>query len=372
MQVTISFEKPAHMKSGGLAQKAQEVRNAGRHGDDILVHVNEEELNFLKEHFGPGSTNPTTGLPQFNIWDMLLPIAANVLLPGIGGTIGTALSGALGGGELVSALAPMVGNALVGGGVSALTGGDFGTGALAGGLSQPILSALGAGGSSGVLSGLNLMGSPAATAARTPAAGQTVNSFTRGATEAAGAAQANTASSLLKAAPLLLAASALGGAGGGQESAAPPASKVDTRGLEPVEFTREQLNPNVAENYGYGPEQVFFKNNRLPMTAEEKKKMEEKGVLTAAFGRYVKGGGTGTSDSIPAKLSDGEYVWDAQSVSMLGDGSSDAGAKKLDKMREIIRKEKGAALAKGKFAPDARSPLSYIKEVSKPNTVKGA
>jgi hypothetical protein len=363
MQVTISFEKPAHMKSGGLAQKAQEVRDAGRHGDDILVHVNEEELNFLKDHFGPGSTNPTTGLPQFNIWDMLLPIAANVLLPGIGGTIGTALSGALGGGELVSALAPMVGNALVGGGVSALTGGDFGTGALAGGLSQPLLSALGAGGSSGVLSGLNLMGNPAvATAAKTPAAGETINAFTRGATEAAGAAQANTASSLMKAAPLLLAASALGGAGGGgQTSATPPASKADTRGLEPVEFTREQLNPNIAENYGYGPEQVFFKNNRLPLTAEEKKKMEESGVLKAAFGRYVKGGGTGTSDSIPAKLSDGEYVVDSGTVSMLGDGSSDAGAAKLDKMREEIRKHKGAALAKGKFPPDAKAPLSYIK-----------
>ena len=359
MQVTISFEKPAHMKSGGLAQKAQEVREAGRNGDTVLVHVNEEELKWLKEHFGPGSTNPTTGLPQFNIFDMLLPIAANVFLPGIGGTIGTALSGALGGGELVSALAPMVGNALVGGGVSALTGGDFGTGALAGGLSQPILSALGAGGAGGVLSGLNLMGNPAA--ARTPAAGQTVNSFTKGATEAAGAAaRDSTTSSLMKAAPLLLAASALGG-GGAREEAAPPASKADTRRLEPVEFTREQLNPDVTTSYGYGPEQVFFKDNRLPMTAEEKKRMEERGVQTAATGRYVKGGGTGTSDSIPAVLSDGEYVIDAQTVSMLGDGSSDAGAKKLDDMRKKIRKHKGSALAKGDFAPNAKAPLSYMK-----------
>ena len=361
MQVTISFEKPAHMKSGGLAQKAQEVREAGRHGDDILVHVNEEELKWLKEHFGPGSTNPTTGLPQFNIFDMLLPIAANILLPGIGGTIGTALSGALGGGELVSALAPMVGNALVGGGVSALTGGDFGTGALAGGLSQPFLSALGAGGTSGVLSGLNLMSSPAAAAGYSGPKGVASQGLNEAARAAAGAAQqASTTSSLMKAAPLLLAASALGG-GGSQEQAAPPASKADTRRLEPVEFSREQLNPNVTTSYGYGPEQVFFKDNRLPMTAEEKKKMEQQGVQTAAMGRYVKGGGTGTSDSIPAVLSDGEYVIDAQTVSMLGDGSSDAGAKKLDAMREKIRKHKGSALAQGKFAPNSKAPLSYIK-----------
>jgi hypothetical protein len=79
------------------------------------------------------------------------------------------------------------------------------------------------------------------------------------------------------------------------------------------------------------------------------------------MGTYVKGGGTGTSDSIPAKLSDGEYVIDAQTVSMLGNGSSDAGAKKLDQMREAIRKQKGGALSKGKFAPDAKNPLSYMR-----------
>jgi hypothetical protein len=46
---------------------------------------------------------------------------------------------------------------------------------------------------------------------------------------------------------------------------------------------------------------------------------------------------------------------------MLGDGSSKAGAQRLDKMREEIRSHKGKALAKGKFSPDAKSPLSYLK-----------
>ena len=79
------------------------------------------------------------------------------------------------------------------------------------------------------------------------------------------------------------------------------------------------------------------------------------------MGHYVRGGGTGTSDSIPARLSDGEYVIDAQTVSMLGDGSSDAGAKRLDAMRAEIRKHKGKALAQGKFAPQAKGPLSYAR-----------
>ena len=98
--------------------------------------------------------------------------------------------------------------------------------------------------------------------------------------------------------------------------------------------------------YGEGPN-TFFADNKLP--------------ATAAQGKYIKGAGTGVSDSIPARLSDGEYVIDAQTVSMLGDGSSDAGAKKLDQMREEIRKQKGGLLAKGKFPPKAKSPLAYLK-----------
>ena len=86
------------------------------------------------------------------------------------------------------------------------------------------------------------------------------------------------------------------------------------------------------------------------------------GVLNSIAG-YAQGSGTGRSDSIDAKLSDGEYVMDAETVSMLGDGSNKAGAQKLDQMRAEIRKQKGKALAKGKISPDARSPLAYIKEM---------
>jgi hypothetical protein len=76
--------------------------------------------------------------------------------------------------------------------------------------------------------------------------------------------------------------------------------------------------------------------------------------------RYVQGGGTGRSDSIDAKLSDGEYVIDAETVALLGDGSSKAGAKKLDQFRANIRKQKGSALSKGKFSPDAKDPTDYL------------
>lgn len=89
--------------------------------------------------------------------------------------------------------------------------------------------------------------------------------------------------------------------------------------------------------------------------------LEEGGESPRYMGQ-VAGAGTGRSDEIDAKLSDGEYVIDAEVVALIGDGSTEAGAAKLDEMVQAIRRHKGKALAKGKFSPDARSPLEYIED----------
>lgn len=69
----------------------------------------------------------------------------------------------------------------------------------------------------------------------------------------------------------------------------------------------------------------------------------------------------GRADDVNAKLSAREYVVDAETMALLGDGNPDAGAKKMDKFREDVRKHKGKALAKGKISPDAKSAVSsYI------------
>ena len=73
-------------------------------------------------------------------------------------------------------------------------------------------------------------------------------------------------------------------------------------------------------------------------------------------GRMLKGPGDGMSDSIPAsiagkqpaRLADGEFVVPADVVSHLGNGSTDAGAKKLYGMMDNIRK---ARTGKKKQAP---------------------
>ncbi len=82
--------------------------------------------------------------------------------------------------------------------------------------------------------------------------------------------------------------------------------------------------------------------------------------ITGATGHYVKGRGDGQSDDIPAMLADSEYVFDADTVAALGNGSSDAGAKFLDKFREAIREHKRSAPT-DKIPPKA-SPLQYVKQ----------
>jgi hypothetical protein len=82
--------------------------------------------------------------------------------------------------------------------------------------------------------------------------------------------------------------------------------------------------------------------------------------VTGATGHFVQGKGDGQSDDIPAMLADGEYVFDADTVAALGNGSSKAGALQLDKMRHAIRKHKRSA-SHDKIPPKAKSPLEYMK-----------
>lgn len=76
--------------------------------------------------------------------------------------------------------------------------------------------------------------------------------------------------------------------------------------------------------------------------------------------RAVPGRAGGQSDKVKALLSPGEYVMDADTVSSLGDGSTDSGAAKLDQMRAALRTHKRSAPS-GKIPPQARQPMQYMK-----------
>ena len=68
----------------------------------------------------------------------------------------------------------------------------------------------------------------------------------------------------------------------------------------------------------------------------------------------------GQEDVIPIAAAGGEYVFDADTVSALGDGNTEAGAKKLDLMRQNIRRHKRSAPAT-KIPPKARPLEQYLR-----------
>jgi len=82
-------------------------------------------------------------------------------------------------------------------------------------------------------------------------------------------------------------------------------------------------------------------------------------------GRLLKGPGDGVSDSIPArignrqpaKLADGEFVIPARIVSELGNGSTDAGARRLYAMMDRIQKSRSKTVGKGKVAVNNRAHM---------------
>lgn len=80
-------------------------------------------------------------------------------------------------------------------------------------------------------------------------------------------------------------------------------------------------------------------------------------------GRMLRGPGDGVSDSIPAmiggkqpaRLADGEFVVPARIVSELGNGSSEAGARKLYAMMDRIQKARGKTTGKDAVAKNSRA-----------------
>jgi hypothetical protein len=166
-----------------------------------------------------------------------------------------------------------------------------------------------------------------------------------------------------------------GGAGSGRLNPIFSTQLPAAGGLGTIGATRtaRPLGDVDWSTYGQRPELKFFdyavRNNPAPVTTPVPGNpagpiMEERNPMAMAKGGRstfaVNGPGTGRSDDIPAVLSDGEYVIDAETVALLGDGSSKAGAKKLDDLRVKVRKHKGKKLAKGRFSANAKKPEAYL------------
>jgi len=114
------------------------------------------------------------------------------------------------------------------------------------------------------------------------------------------------------------------------------------------------------EKYMYDPEQQQYTQQ-----------MASGGISDAHYnlggysdgGRLLRGPGDGVSDSIPAtighkqpaRLADGEFVVPARIVSELGNGSTEAGARKLYAMMDRVQGARGKTVGKGKVAKNSKA-----------------
>ena len=387
---------PGYKKGGivSLHEAAQRVKNAGRNDDTMLAHITPEEALLLKSRGGEGSINPATGLPEYGFFSSIgsfFKSAAPVVLPILGGLVGGPLGAAAGAGvgSLIGGASPAsaVKSALFAGAVgfaasgvsSLMQGGTF-----MGGVTNALPESFGGGqnivGSGGKqLDFLDYMkGGPSAPAtpegmvpnvpAATGAATDTSASAALGSTPEAGASRSfmgNTYSSTLPqgTAPAAAPGGALSGLGGLVDKAGTwiktnPWPAVGIAGVGGALLASSMANksapatpltkgPTGQDLLASNPNRYAFNiSNFTPAQRSTTSpvvpyqpgglgavRMATGGV--AKHGGKIDGPGTGTSDSIPARLSDGEFVMTAKAVRGAGGGDRMKGARK---MYEIMHK----------------------------------
>jgi len=105
--------------------------------------------------------------------------------------------------------------------------------------------------------------------------------------------------------------------------------------VEEFETGSDILQRDVNYQFGFDPD-VFFGDN--PFYTNERDLLDRPRPVTVAQGGEIVGPGTPTSDSIPAMLSDGEFVMNAKAVRGAGKGDREKGAKKMySMMRQFER-----------------------------------
>ena len=368
-----------------LELAAQHLASRGRKGDTMLVHMAPEEVSGLQALARAGggtlTLNPDTGLPEANFLKRMLPMI-----------IGAGLAAATGGTSL--ALTPgMIGLGI--GGVETLRTGNLGKGLMAG---------LGAYGGAGLAGGLAGLGSTAVT----PQAMTTANAAADPIASLAAAKDAATAAGAV--APTGLGAMA----SGAQQAMANPSALINQMGggAQAAKYGLAALSPTMQEGpqtpfAGSGPNPYEFdydpntqRYTRVPVGSRQRDVlapttqmmavggpvdemsqrneamtlMANGGQMFAAGGvshlgdysdggRLLKGPGDGVSDSIPAtiankrpaRLADGEFVVPARIVSELGNGSTEAGARKLYAMMDRVQKARGKTTGKNRVAVNSRA-----------------
>ena len=361
---------------GGLASAGKDVADSGRGGDTMAVHVNKGEFDEMRQRWGDPTINPKTGLPEFTPFykqSWFAPVASAVgSISGLGGYLGDAIGGATGLVDAGSTASNALGSGLLGAGIGGLSNGVSGAlmGGLTGAATPYVTSALGFGGTgyadhsgsavAGLLGGSSGGSDAGAATASSGGAGGGLGGLMSG-------GLGGMSPQKLGAITALLSAFAPRNGNSYQRAAAgqnAQAQAAFNQHLQPVVFNRVQTPMTQSQymNYGYNPGVQQLQNNELPTTAQS---YARGGKIRQNPNQGQPQGQSpldGRADVVPAKLSHGEYIMDAGTVSALGNGSTDAGAQALDQMRQNIRQHIGPSLAKGQFPPDAKSPLQYLSQ----------
>jgi hypothetical protein len=242
--------------------------------------------------------------------------------PIIGGSIGFAIGGPLGSAAIGSAL---------GAGIGSLAAGADTDDALKAALMGGIGGYAASGGK------LFTAAAPSATAAGTSAVTSSVTGNPVGGTVGAGPFPAVTSTpdptffqKAVDFAKTPTGIATIGGIGGLAALSGEPEQETFTSRPQPVGKSRLGLGFIGDKSYNLDDE-------------EDKKRYfddlaKEQGIMTAAAGGEVNGPGTGTSDSVPARLSDGEFVLTAQAVRGAGGGDRDVGAARMYEMMSELER----------------------------------
>jgi len=398
---------------------ANHLAAQGRGPDTMLVHMAPSEVKSLQAiamaHGGSLTTNPQTGLPEAGFLSSILPMVAGIGLTALsGGTLSPLMAGLLTGGVtgvatgslkkgLMAGLGAYGGAGLAGGlaqsGIQAglapeLAAAQSGVQQVAGAVPAAGLAPEAVGQyATDILSKTQpyVNASNAATQAynagsfadRLGTIGQGIKSLgsqgglesfmqnmggAKGLMQAGGAAAAPALSSLLE--PTT-------GAPAPRDTEQfryaydPGREMPPTRVGDMGEYT--YFRPSYTRLAAGGglmdmPVERMSERNDAMMSMANGGQMYAKGGLShlgdySDGGRLLRGPGDGVSDDIPAtiankrpaRLADGEFVVPARIVSELGNGSTEAGARKLYAMMDRVQKNRGKTVGKGKVAVDSRS-----------------
>ena len=350
-----------------LQHAAKYLASKGRGEDSVLIHMTPREVDSLqalaKAHGGTLTTNPHTGLPEAGFLSSILPMVAGAALTPFVGPMGAAM---------------------IVGGVRGLQSGS---------LSKGVMAGLGAYGGAGIGEGLANVGAESIANQAVPnvtgeTAGQFMAEKSAALTDPAGAmskglSQLGNAGGFEKAytslgsnmttgfgSPGMKVASTLGAAAApmllDQGAYSPPAMKGS--GPNPYNYTYEAgLASPFPQADARGVEQNYFPNARYVPQPTSQVNFAQGGLSHLGDysdgGRLLRGPGDGVSDSIPAvignkqpaRLADGEFVIPARIVSELGNGSTEAGARKLYAMMDRVQAARGKTVGKGKVAKNSRA-----------------